>query len=124
MTMNSGTSRNAFIDGLHELADLLDTNPDLPLPWQGPTPSNPITWFIHEHSNTLDQALALRDLLTDPKMTRDTGHFPVQFTGHICGLHVQIYVAAALALADPADMPPREPALHPRLLAAAEKVPA
>ena len=89
---------------LRKLADILDANPDIPLPMYG---TSMMTLNIFVHEGPLDPVLTLRGLLADPVTSRDARNrsYPVDITGRLAGLHVQVSVAAKVALVDPQPAP-------------------
>lgn len=104
-------NRAAFTKALRQLADAIDADPALTLPYQA---ANGLAVFVFDD---LTRALAWRDLLPGAKTTHDTDrNFPARIDGHLHGLPVTVYVAASAALVDPTQVEaPNWPACDPRL---------
>jgi hypothetical protein len=104
MTSTTGTTTTTS-DRLRLLADILDGREDLP-PLHEPMT---FTFF----ARTLDAAVHLRDLMTDPAITvKDDVHFPAQIAGTLAGFPVICYIAAA---ANPVSPPATLAVLNPLL---------
>ena len=102
------TDRTAYVKGLRALADLLEHNPDLPLPYR--IDEDDIGWYIH----TISDALFVRDVMDDPKTTRtDSANFPVDITGTIAGMRAVASLNPTVALAPGQSV--ALPALNPLL---------
>lgn len=78
--------RNAYTAGLRALADALDADPDLPLPYHG------VDSRLSVFTQTKAQVLAYRKLLgkIDKKFT-DDGNYDFQMTGALAGLEMLVY---------------------------------
>jgi len=98
-----------YVKSLRALADLIDSDETIPLPYQG----DELTFFIH---GDVEQALALHKLMEAPTLTQESGNFPVQITGRLAGFKVLVYVDEKAALAK-APFRPTFPALVPALAA-------
>ena len=81
------TNRNAYTQGLRALADALDNNPELPLPYSGTT--GPFIVFTRSKKDLL----AYRALLgkVEKKVTED-GVYDFQIHGALHGLNFVVYV--------------------------------
>ena len=88
--------RNAYTQGLRALADALDNNPELPLPYTGT--HHPMAIFTDRQ----EQMLACLALLGEvERKVTDVGVYDFQVTGAMHGLKVRAY--APLKLAMPAE---------------------
>ena len=99
------TDRTAYTQNLRALADILDNNPGVPLPYE-----KTVMFFVH---GDLTEALAIRDLMVNPVTSRDTSvTFPVNIDGQLAGLSAHVYVSAEAAGVSPeAPRPPCDPRL-------------
>lgn len=98
-------TRTAYTDGLCALANLIDTHPDIPLPWHG---DRELTFYVHH----LPEALALHAQMVKPVITRDTSAFPVRINGTLAGMSTEICIHGDVALSSRATpLPALVPAL-------------
>lgn len=80
------TDRTAYIKGLRALADALEANPDLILPWEGSKTD------LSVFTETVDQLTHYRRLLGKvDKTVRDAGVYGFQITGALEGLSLRVY---------------------------------
>lgn len=80
------TDRTAFTTGLRALADALDADPELPLPFEGSL--NQLSVF----TDTVEELAAWRRLLgTVDKTVRDSGAYGFQITGALHGLGLRVF---------------------------------
>ena len=84
------TNRTAYTQGLRALADALDHNPDLPLPYHG----NDVTMSVFTRSKK--DLLAYRALLGKvEKQVTDDGVYDFQIRGALHGLSFLVYAPRA-----------------------------
>lgn len=97
--MTTTEDRAAYVAGLRRLADAIESNPDLPLPYQGGLHS-PIAF----HAHNIEDARAVRRVLM-PSVEATTEptseHFKTKFRTQIDGVHVILHVADPVALGTP-----------------------
>ena len=103
----STTNRAAHVAALRLWADLLEDRDDIPLPYK----ADELTFYVHTN---LDEALALHDLMARPRISRDSGAFPIVIDGTILGTKTHVAVHSRLALVGTS---PVLPALVPALAA-------
>ena len=100
------------MQGLRALADLIDNNPAVPIPWG--IERGQVGWFVQ---GTIDDALAIRAVMDDSKITRtDSTNFPVDIVGRVAGMQARVQIVARLALAAGEAVAPPAPAMNPLLL--------
>ena len=83
-------ARSEYTAGLRALADMLDANPELPLPYNGLRPEIRLSIFTH----TREEAAAYARLLpgkVDKEVT-DSSYFGLDLKGALHGLHVLVHV--------------------------------
>lgn len=108
----TSTDRTAYTQGLRKLAQALDADPSLSLPYEGT--NSPIAFFVD--GKDLEPALRLRVLMTNPVTSHSTSiTYPVQINGLLYGLRVYVCIGARIALTDSARSPHMWPACDPRL---------
>ncbi|MET8866471.1 hypothetical protein ABZW11_26335 [Nonomuraea sp. NPDC004580] len=79
--------RAAYTAGLRALADALDANPDLPLPWQGGPYMAMTLHFLDAQDPRAEMAAARRALgIPMDKAPREDGYFDMRGTLH--GVHI------------------------------------
>ena len=84
------TDRIAYTQGLRALADLIDNNPDLPLPYSGSDATAPITFYVLNRTEDPKGTLAkIARLLPGAvgKSVSMTGEY-FSITGTLAGLHI------------------------------------
>ncbi len=104
--MTPTDTRTEYAKSLRLLADLLDNNPGVVLPYD-----RKVTFFVH---GDLTRALTIRDLMVDPVTSQDgkSADFPVGIDGTLCGLPAHVYVSAdAAGVSKNAPRPPCDPRL-------------
>jgi hypothetical protein len=102
--MSAETDRDDFIAGLHSLADLLSAHPDIQAPGNIDNLSSHCgesRFFVHD----VDQAIAIRDLMTDMTMKRSSGDFPLEFNGRFGVMKTNVMIYKTIALAEGAVVP-------------------
>jgi hypothetical protein len=82
--------RRDYTEGLRQLADILDANPDLPLPYYG-SKSSELLWIARrdEDHRAVARIFARAIPGTIAKNPRDTA---IDLVGQIAGLYVQLIV--------------------------------
>ena len=82
------TDRTGYIKGLRALADILDNNPALPLPWDGGHASR-LSIFVE----TREQAAGYARLIPGKviKKVTDSSAYGFELRGSIAGLRVLVY---------------------------------
>jgi hypothetical protein len=83
------SDRAAYTAGLRKLADLLDANPDLPLPYHGTAPIEELIFL-----RNLDHVMTYVGAMDEPPALREeeeTNH-PIRLTGRIGGYVVELCV--------------------------------
>lgn len=85
MTQNQD-NRADYTDGLRQLADLLDENPDVPLPYQGTRESMPIAIFCFEDAKAVLAKLARR--LHGVSKEPDGEYYDL--AGRLAGLEIRV----------------------------------
>lgn len=88
--MTDTETRTNYTAGLRALADLLDNNPDLPLPYTGINAASPITFYVLDAGEDPKGTLAkIARLLpgTVGKTTSGSGQY-FSITGTLAGLHI------------------------------------
>ena len=104
--MTDTDTRTNYTQGLRAVADLLDKNPGVPLPY-----GRGLSFFIRDD---LDEALAIRYLMVDPvTYWGENVCYPVVIEGQLAGLPACVYIWAAAAGVAPVS--PRRPPCDPRL---------
>ena len=85
------TDRNDYIAGLRALADALDTNAELPLPYHGGSDSTPILAFAYGKDAVAAWARAMPGKVE--KKYDDTGDstFGFQLRGSFAGLSIRVH---------------------------------
>jgi hypothetical protein len=102
--MNPTGTTTTVAARLRGLADLLDAHPGLP-----PVYDPRFSFF----ARTMDQAVALRDVMTDPVVAaKDDVNFPAEIRGTLAGFPVVVFIDAE---ANPVTAPVPLPQLDPRL---------
>jgi hypothetical protein len=105
------TKRTVYTQGLRGLADILDDNPDVPLP-HSLSRSDGLLWYIHE---PIEAVLEIRALmvyaLTAPY---ESNSFPVEVSGILAGFDASVLIAREIALEGAPTFPPAP--INPRLL--------
>lgn len=93
-------TRFDFICALRDFADVLENNPQLPMP-QTPLA---MTWFV---GTTIEEALRIRAQMEDPTpiYRSHMDHHKVCVTGTIAGLEAQLYVSDTIAILDQIPKP-------------------
>ena len=93
-------ARAAYIAGLRQVADMLDANPAVPLPYGSGTGTHPaqrLRWFFHNLSAFGAFVGACPSMLVRDGAESDrSSDYPHVFVGDIAGLHVIAYCAATL----------------------------
>jgi hypothetical protein len=92
--MNADDRRAGYITGLRALADILEGNPELPLPWQG-TPSSPLTFhYLTGENPRRGMALAARVIpckwAKSEQESQDGRLAWLNLDGQLHGLHIQL----------------------------------
>lgn len=87
------TDRTEYTKGLRQLADILDSHPDLPLPWSGTTNSS-LAIFTQTREQVATFARLIPGKLTK-KVNNDDAYYGFELRGAICGLNVLIYAPRA-----------------------------
>lgn len=87
-------NRDDSIMALRNLADLLDSNPKIPLPFEL---TQPLTFFIHD---SITEAIAIRELMKNPvtKLDNSMSTHKVVITGAIAGREIKCYVHENVAV--------------------------
>jgi hypothetical protein len=96
--MTPTDTRTNYTKGLRGLADLLDNNPDVPLPYD----AHGLVFYVH----LVPEALALHTLMVRPVITRDTSAFPVRIKGTLAGMQAEIAIHGNAALSKGATVLP------------------
>ena len=102
------SDRTTYVKGLRALADLLEWNHDLPIPYR--IDEDDIGWYVH----AIDDALNLQAVMGAPKTTlTDSANFPVDITGTIAGMRAvaSLYHSIALAPGQSVTLPALNPLL-------------
>lgn len=105
----TSTDRTKYVKSLHQLANLIELHPDLPIPYS--IDRQGVDWYIQD---TIGDALAVRDVMDDPKVTRsDSASFPVDITGTVAGLRARVKIVdhVAFAAGETVTLPALTPAL-------------
>ena len=89
-------ARDAYVLGLRYLADALENNLDLPLPYTGR--AAPLAVFTDNAKDLRAYHLLLGRV--ERKVT-DLGVYDFQMQGHLGGLHIRVYAPVTVAM--PAD---------------------
>lgn len=94
-------ARRAYTTGLRILADLLDANPDVPLPFDGT--DSPIQWALFGDDPTDDLTAITRAL---PAPVRSYSERFVNVDASLAGLRVQAFAIRDLVQPGPVDVVP------------------
>jgi hypothetical protein len=109
-------TRAGYIAGVRGLADLLEANPTLELPdiniGYGREAKGELRWIIQ---SGVEQVLLIRGLMKDPVMHRESGTFPLSYSGTVAGLSAEMKVLAEIAMAKGQEIP-KDFEINPLLL--------
>jgi hypothetical protein len=80
--------RTDYIEGLRQLADLLDANPDVPLPYTGAGTFAPLQWV--EVDDDARAVFAKVASIIPGTKTKRTDEYNFALAGQLAGLHVAV----------------------------------